>query len=92
MSWLRKRVRNLDGREGIITHEEKGFFAEITLKLTVSDGTEAKIILENYDGGADKGEAGWQWLCEDFAGGPSWLILGDHNDRSLFVDDGINAA
>jgi hypothetical protein len=92
MSWKSKQVRNLDGREGVIVNSDKGVFAEITLTILATDGSKAKIVLENYEGGPDSGETGWQWLCEDFAGGPTWIVLGDHNDRSLFIDNGINAA
>lgn len=76
--WRGKKVRNKDGREGVI-RSEFAVLWYLTLTIKVSDGTEDKVEL-NADG-KDGGSLGWEWWCENFSGGACWLPLGDHNPR-----------
>lgn len=72
--WRGIAVRNADGRTGAITSED-GFGPWLELRITCTDGAMSTVHLNAR--GKDSGESGWQWLCEDFSGGPAWLRLGD---------------
>jgi len=74
--WKGKKVRNCDGRKGVIQRVSINF-TEVDLIIQVADGSSAKVTLNHTF--RDSGEQGWFWLCEDFSGGPHWLVLGDHN-------------
>ena len=74
--WKGTRVRNVDGRTGVVRDTYSGFL-HVGLHLSVNDGERAYVQL-NSDG-PDSGETGWQWFCETFDGGPAWLPLGDHS-------------
>lgn len=76
LGWKGKTARNKDGRTGVIRDEWAGF-AHVGLSLRVDAGKDAFVELNIR--GADSGETGWQWLCENFSGGPAWLPLGDHS-------------
>lgn len=73
--WKGTRVRNGDGRAGVITGDWPGFLHRL-LAITVDGGGEAHVQLNSN--GRDSGEAGWEWYCETFDGGARWLPLGDH--------------
>ena len=75
IGWLGKRVRHHDGRTGIIKDEWVGF-CHVGLKISVDRGGTAFVQLNTN--GKDTGEAGWEWWCENFNGGPRFLPLGDH--------------
>jgi hypothetical protein len=72
--WRGKEVRNIDGRAGVISNEHQ-FGPWLDLIIECRDGTQAKVTLNAH--GKDMGEAGWQWMCENFCRGPSWLPLSD---------------
>jgi hypothetical protein len=74
--WKGKKVRNVDGREGVIRGEDL-VLSYCTLTIRVSDGNQETVTLNGS--GKDYGSLGWEWFCENFDGGPRWLILGDHN-------------
>ena len=79
LGWIGKKVRNADGREGVISSEISGFcFRHLT--LTMPNGTTDHVQL-NVDG-EDRGGIGWEWHCENFDGGPKWLILGNNTART----------
>lgn len=75
-SWKGIKVRNADGREGCIATDYQGFGHRV-LTLAIPGKPDAQVQLNSW--GNDSGETGWTWLCEDFQGGPKWLLLGDHN-------------
>lgn len=84
-SWVGIKMRNHDGRTGVIRSEFEGF-AHRHLTIAVDDGAESTVELSAL--GNDSGETGWYWLCENFSCGPAWLLLGDHNkteERILYV-------
>jgi hypothetical protein len=76
LGWCGKKVRNADGREGVIRSEDL-VLSYCTLSIRVSDGSLDTVELNGC--GKDSGSLGWEWYCADFDGGPQWLILGDHN-------------
>lgn len=79
LGWRGKKVRNQDGREGIIRGEDDtcGY---CTLTIKISDGSLDEVTLNSE--GKDFGSLGWEWYCENFDGGARWLKLGDHNSES----------
>lgn len=78
LGWTGTKVRNADGREGVISHELSGFLFR-SLTLSMPDGTEDQVQLSAD--GKDSGAADWEWYCENFDGGPRWLALGNQNKR-----------
>lgn len=75
--WLDKTVRHTDGREGVISSEFVGFgFVQLT--ITCANGRPGHIQLNNNNG--DSGDRGWEWYCENFAGGARFLPLGEFED------------
>jgi hypothetical protein len=77
LGWQGKKVRNKDGREGVIRSEDM-VLSYCTLTIRVSDGSLDTVELNGR--GKDSGSLGWEYYCEDFDGGPRWLTLGDHNE------------
>ena len=82
--WLGKRVRNIDGRTGVIAIED-GFGHLLDLHIDCVDGTKAKVSLKKH--GRDSGESGWQWWCPEFAERPAWLPLGDQGAPLAYAED-----
>jgi hypothetical protein len=76
-TWEGVAVRHLDGRLGTITSEFEGFL-HVMLTISVHGGGDVYVQLNSNS--KDSGDAGWAWYCPNFAGGPAWLPLGDHND------------
>lgn len=76
LGWRGKKVRNKDGREGVIRGED-AVLSYCTLTIRVSDGSLDTVELNGS--GKDSGSLGWEWFCENFDGGARWLKLGDHN-------------
>lgn len=76
LGWKGKNVRHSDGRTGLIRAESPGF-CHCGLSIAVDGGGEDRVQLNSNS--SDSGSTGWEWLCEDFDGGPKWLPLGDHN-------------
>lgn len=79
MSWKNIKVRNADGRTGVIAVDAPGF-AHRGLHIKCADGTTGYVQL-NADG-QDSGDKEWEWFCEGYdpaLGGPRWIALGDHN-------------
>lgn len=74
--WKGNRVRDIDGRTGVICDEWAGFM-HLAIQIRCADG--ATDIVQLNSNGADSGATGWQWLCLNFNGGPHWLPLGDHS-------------
>lgn len=75
LGWRGKKVRNEDGRTGVIYKEFVGFgFAGLDIR--VDDGVEGYVQLNTL--GKDSGDTGWSWWCEEFSGGARWIPLGDH--------------
>jgi len=72
--WHGKKVRNVDGRTGVIAVED-GFGPCLDLHIECNDGTKAKVKLNARRG--DSGDAGWQWWCPEFADRGAWLPLGE---------------
>ncbi len=81
--WKGTRVLHADGRVGKVIETYSGFL-HVGLHLSVDDGGRAYIQLNTQ--GADSGDAGWQWFCEHFDGGPAWLPLGDHSGCEIEFD------
>lgn len=75
LGWKGKKVRHADGRAGIIETAYAGF-CHCTISIAVEGGGADTVQLNST--GFDSGSLGWEWLCEEFAGGPKWLPLGDH--------------
>lgn len=75
-NWEGIAVKHADGREGRIASDYEGFGHRV-LTVQVAGQADAHVQLNAW--GKDSGEAGWQWHCEKFDGGPKWLALGDHN-------------
>lgn len=72
--WERIKVRHPDVGAGVITSEFAGFgFRGLT--ITADNDQEPYIQLNDDD--TDKGAQGWEWLCENHADGPKWLLLGN---------------
>lgn len=73
--WKGCKVRNIDGRAGIVRRERPDFMG-VELVLEVEGGGEARVQLNaNFP---DTGEAGWSWYCDHFDGAAAWLPLGSH--------------
>lgn len=72
--WERKKVRNRDGRTGVI-EEADGFAHWLDLHIRCDDGTKAVVKMNAR--GQDGGDPGWQWWCESFGSAGAWLPLGD---------------
>lgn len=75
MSWQGIKVRHADGRTGVIRSDYAGFLHR-TLSIKVDGGGDDSVQLNSN--GPDTGTPGWEWYCENFCGGPRWLVLGDH--------------
>ena len=75
-TWKGIKVKNVDGRTGVIAADYSGFLHRV-LTIRVDGGGEGRVQL-NSDG-PDTGEAGWSWWCE-FDGGARWLTLSDQAD------------
>jgi hypothetical protein len=76
-SWRGIKVRNKDGRAGEIVRDHEALWTR-NLVIRTEGGEEATVTLDSR--GPDYGEAGWQWLCVNFAGkAVHWLPLGDHS-------------
>jgi hypothetical protein len=74
--WKGKKVRAIDGRTGVITHE--GPFGHwLDLIIQCDDGTQSKVSLNAR--GKDSGDHAWQWYCDNFMDGPAWLPLTDQS-------------
>lgn len=71
LGWLGKRMRHVDGREGVVTAEFVGF-GFVTLTIGHGATRLGEVTLAN--GRVSIG--GWEWFCENFHGGPRWLSLG----------------
>lgn len=86
LGWQDKKVRNRDGREGTVTSEYVGF-GFVNLTISVPGGRSGHVQLNTQ--GFDSGGRGWEWFCENFAGGARWLKLGDfeEDDDSDLTDD-----
>lgn len=85
MSWKLKKVRNVDGRTGVISVDAPGC-AHRGLHIKCEDGSSGYVQL-NADG-QDSGDRGWEWFCEGFdraLGGPCWIALGDHNSPEMIA-------
>ena len=76
LGWLGKQVRSADGRPGSITNEFVGL-GFVTLTLTPENGVDEVVTL--LPDGSSRGSSGWQWLCDNFKGGPRWLALGNQH-------------
>ncbi|BAW26666.1 Uncharacterized protein KF715C_pA1610 (plasmid) [Pseudomonas putida] len=76
LGWLGKQVRSADGRLGRITNEFVGL-GFVTLTLTPEKGADEVVTL--LPDGSASGSSGWQWLCDNFTGGPRWLALGNQH-------------
>lgn len=70
--WVGMRVKNADGREGIIVEEVK--CGPLLSLWALVDGEKMMIWRLNAHG-PDSGEPGWSWYCENFSGGPRWLCF-----------------
>ncbi len=79
--WKGRFMRNVDGRTGVVSREY-GDFMGVQLFIHVDgqpDEPGARDMLSLNGRDSDSGATGWYWYCEDCADGPSWLLLGDHN-------------
>ncbi len=72
--WTGIRARHKDGREGIIRENPGWCWVDLHIE---HDGKTIGTVSIIANGTADKGDRGWEWLCENFNGGPQWLPLGD---------------
>jgi len=82
--WLGKKVRNIDGRQGVIGMED-GFGPCLDLYIDCEDGTKAKVRLNEHR--RDDGESGWQWWCPEFGEKGAWLPLGDQGAPLTYAED-----
>lgn len=77
MSWQDIKVRHTDGRTGTIKSDYEGFMHRV---LTIKVDGEKDDSVQLNSNGPDTGSSGWEWYCENFCDGPTWLPLGDHAD------------
>lgn len=81
-TWKNTKVRHHDGRTGVIYEDFEGFgyrYLSIAVDGVDKDSDDANDHIQLNSDCKDSGSAGWEWLCENFAGGAKWLTLGDHN-------------
>jgi len=78
MGWAGKRVKHVDGREGVIRSGSPGF-CFVMLFIIDNDGTTDMVQLNTN--GPDTGSTGWSWCYRDEQDGEpeQWGWLGDHN-------------
>lgn len=86
MTWTDKRVRNKDGRTGRV-RSDAVTFGGCDLHIVDNAGGSHTVFLSGISRLQDGGASGWQWYCENFAGGPHWLPLGDHSGCNVEPDD-----
>ena len=79
-SWRGIRVRNIDGRTGVIVSDHPEHLRR-TLTIECVDGGESVVQLNSQ--APDSGELGWRWFCLTFGAYGGWLCLGHHNDVSM---------
>lgn len=86
--WKGKRVRHVDGREGVIEREDADM-PLLTLHITCDDGTKDAVILNAR--GPDAG-AGWRWWRPNFGHlGDAWLPLGSLGGPAVYEVDASTA-
>lgn len=81
MGWVGKRVKHVDGREGVIRSESPGFCHAM---LFIVDDDGATDMVQLNSNGPDTGSAGWSWCWRAAADGEpeKWGWLGDHNNMA----------
>lgn len=78
--WLHTKVRNVDGRKGVVIKEEPVGEYDLKLRIATDSGKVVTIRLNNP--GPDSGDPDWQWLDSE---SDRWYDLGrmEINNKGL---------
>jgi hypothetical protein len=86
MSWKSMKVRNADGRAGVIASDTYHGLPCCGLHIKCGDGSTGYVQLNAE--GKDSGDKGWEWLCKNHdqaIGAACWIALGNHNHAETKV-------